>query len=160
MLVDDRGDIWVIDFERSGPGPILQDFVELEADLLNRLVASEGRDFAKTFALGVWSAFPTTLDQLPLLPDVASPQMNKAMQVIVSLRRLAHQCTGESDARPYLWGLMLNALFRATLLPGDEAHQREQLRALMLASILCHRLEHWGQPWPPKHWPNIYDDRR
>lgn len=157
MLVDDRGDIWAIDFERSGAGPILQDFVELEADLLNRLAASDGRDFANTYTLGVWGALPTTLDQLSLLPAAASPRLTKAMQVIAILRRLAHQCTGESDARPYLWGLMLNALFRATLLPSDEHHEREQMRALMLGSILCHRLDHWEQNWPPEHWPSIFE---
>ena len=37
VFVDTRHDVWVIDFERTGPGPILQDFVELETDILTRL---------------------------------------------------------------------------------------------------------------------------
>jgi hypothetical protein len=74
------------------------------------------------------------------------------MQVIAGLRKLAYQCSGEIDSLPYLWGLLLNALFRAGLQPRNgKAHQLK--RTLMLASIICHRLDHWNDPrWPPSNW--------
>ncbi len=37
LLVDNQKNVWVIDFERCGEGHILQDFIELEADIFNRL---------------------------------------------------------------------------------------------------------------------------
>ncbi len=37
LLVDIQKNVWVIDFERCGEGHILQDFIELEADIFNRL---------------------------------------------------------------------------------------------------------------------------
>ncbi len=41
LLIDSRKNAWVIDFERSGEGHVLQDFIELESDILNRLEAGE-----------------------------------------------------------------------------------------------------------------------
>jgi thiamine kinase-like enzyme len=35
LLIDDSNNIWVIDFERTGEGHVLQDFIELESDLIN-----------------------------------------------------------------------------------------------------------------------------
>jgi CheY-like chemotaxis protein len=154
ILVDENRHMWVIDFERSGFGPILQDFVELEIDILTRLSNIPEHDFTTFYVLTVWIARLGHIDELPLLPRSTNLELIKAMQVIASLRRLARECTGETDLRPYLWGLILNALFRASL----QQHPRylpNRQRALMLASILCHRLDHWETNWPPAEWPAI-----
>jgi len=155
ILVDENRHMWVIDFERSGFGPILQDFIELEIDILTRMSNIPEHDFTTFYVLAVWIASPDHIDELPLLPRSTNPELIKTMQVIASLRRLARECTGETDTRPYLWGLILNALFRASLLQNPH-HRSSQQRALMLASLLCHRLDHWETKWPPAEWPAIY----
>lgn len=147
MLVDEHRHIWAIDFERSGPGPILQDFVELEVDIITRLAGLPEDDFMSLYTLGVWLARSKNFHELPDLPADVAPHMKKTMQVITCLRRLAGECSGETDARQYLWGMICNVLFRATLLPPKK--QRSQHRALMLGSIFCHRLDRWDEPWPP-----------
>ncbi|GAB4493855.1 MAG: hypothetical protein Fur0016_29840 [Anaerolineales bacterium] len=80
------------------------------------------------------------------------------MLTISHLRLLAHKCTGISDARQYLLGLLFNTLFRATISTTNQRKQIQQ-RALMLASILCHRLDHWEEAWPPPQWFNFIHQR-
>jgi len=152
MLVDDNGNIWVIDFERSGPGPVLQDFVELETDIITRLVNLPEEDFGSFYTLCWLVSQPTRLGEHDFPASIRHPQLSKAAQVIAALRRLARECTGEFDSYPYLWSMLLNVLFRISLLDA-EAQQRSYQRAVMFGSILCHRLEHWGETWPPAEWP-------
>lgn len=151
LLIDDREDAWVVDFERSGDGPILQDFVELESDIVNRLTYM-GDDFELFYALCLSIARPEQLHPIEVLASAAAPDLMKPLQVISSIRDLAQRLTGITDAYQYLLGLLFNTLFRASILHLPHRLTSRQ-RALMLASILCHRLDHWGRPWPPAEWP-------
>ena len=72
------------------------------------------------------------------------PRIRKALQTISLLRSLAVKCTGICDARQYLLGLLFNAIFRATI-NNNEKYRDRQIRALMLAGIFCHRLDHWNE---------------
>ncbi len=148
LLVDRKLNAWVIDFERTGEGPILQDFVELEADLLTRLETS-GDNIASLESL--WKAVAAPKEIRALAPSEiqsADDHIHKALATVSLLRSLAAQCTKITDARQYVTGLLLNEIFRATLPSQHDGKRRE--RALMLASIFCHRLEHWDEDWPPE----------
>ncbi|HSO27297.1 MAG TPA: phosphotransferase, partial [Anaerolineales bacterium] len=153
LLIDRNNHAWVIDFERSGPGPILQDLIELEADILNRLTCNSFNraDFYRLCIL--------VLREEDLQPNaettcLSSPEARKALDVITFLRRLAGEYIHpQSDAREYLWGLLFNALFRASISDVNTDHCLD--RPLRLAGMICHRLEHWGAPWPPTNWPTI-----
>jgi hypothetical protein len=152
LLIDSKKNAWVIDFERSGEGHALQDFVELEADLLNRLPDSSD-NYPEFFNLWLTVIQPADLGPITQPDNVSNPpEILKAIQTVSILRTLARQCTEIADFRQYLWGLLFNALFRATIITKDENHQKSQMRALMLASIICHRLEHWDESWPPAAW--------
>ena len=155
MLVDDNRQIWVVDFERTGWGPILQDFIELESDIINRL--ADINDFPGFYRLCIWAAREKHLDDLPVPFSLPNQRLEKTYRVIRTLRRLANEVTRERDARPYLWGLVFNALFRASLVLKDENALIQRppnlMRSLMFASILAHRLDHWDEPWPPPDWP-------
>jgi CheY-like chemotaxis protein len=146
LLIDDNRHAWVIDFERSGWGPILQDFVELESDLINRLTCSDD-NFPAFYELCLRVASCKTLEPLENVEKIQNMEIQKILHTISILRKLARKCTDTTDAWPYLIGLLFNTLFRATIVKG-----LAQQRALMLASILCHRLDHWDEPWPPKNW--------
>jgi hypothetical protein len=156
MLVDNNRSIWVVDFERTGFGPILQDIVELEADIISRLANLETGDFRSFYQLCIWAASHRSLEvsQSPILKN--TPKLEKAVMVIRRLRCLANGISPDKDTRPYLWGLLLNALFRVSLATSGPPYPQETLRSLMFASILCHRLDHWNEDWPPSDWPPLY----
>jgi DNA-binding NarL/FixJ family response regulator len=153
LLVDENRNAWVIDFERSGEGHILQDFVELESDIINRLISSN-ENLPSFYQLCLYITQDTELKRLNNTDQIADPDVKKSIQTISLLRKLAREISGFSDARQYLLGLLFNTLFRATII-SDSARQIGQFRALMLASIICHRLDHWNDPWPPKEWREL-----
>lgn len=151
LLVDANGNIWVVDFERTGPGHILQDFIELESDIINRLPCTD-ENFAAFLSICLAACEQKEIKGMELTESVeAQTDMKKALLTISHLRALARECTGILDARQYLLGLLFNTLFRATISTTNQ-RKKSQQRALMLASIICHRLDHWNEVWPPLHW--------
>lgn len=138
-----RDHAWVIDFERSGPGPILRDVTELEVDILTRLVAPTRTDPVAFYRLAAALAHPTG-PQAPIdtLADAdPDPETAKALATIQGLRILAHRVIQIDDQREYLWGLLMDALFVALL---HEKPTIQQDRALILSAVLCNRLEQWN----------------
>ena len=158
LLVDNQKNAWVIDFERSGEGHALQDFIELEADLINRLEAHSGdvNAYRKMCLLVARQTQITGLDESEM--ENGNPRIRKALQTISVLRTLACQCTQIKDARQYLLGLLFNTLFRATINKSEKSRSRQN-RALILAGIFCHRLDHWNEPWPPEQWMSILQNQ-
>ncbi|MEK6752596.1 MAG: phosphotransferase [Chloroflexota bacterium] len=146
LLVDNKKNVWVIDFERCGEGHILQDFVELEADIFNRL-EEHNDNFPAYFKMCF-----TVLKQKNIHgfepSEIASedPRIEKALQTISALRALAAQYTKITDAHEYLCGLLFNMMFRAAMIHKTDPHQKNQ-RSLLLASLICDRLDHWDKPW-------------
>jgi hypothetical protein len=154
LLVDSRKNTWVIDFERTGEGHALQDFIELEADIINRLDAFFDHP-SSFYQLCIVVARQTNIKKLEENElRSTDPRIEKALKAISLLRSLALQCTGIQDARQYLLGLLFNAIFRATI-NNSVRYRKHQQQALMLAAIFCHRLEHWNEPWPPEEWMPI-----
>jgi CheY-like chemotaxis protein len=133
---------WLIDFERSGPGPILRDVTELEVDILTRLVAPTQPDPISFFHLATALARPTEPQALiPTLGDTdLDSETAKALATLQGLRTLAHQVIQIEDQREYLWGLLLDALFVAVL---HEQPTIQRDRALILSTVLCNRLDQW-----------------
>ena len=153
LLIDEHRNAWVIDFERSGEGHILQDFIELEGDLINRLISSS-ENLPSFYQLCVHITKDSELKELENIDQLSNPDVIKSIQTISLLRELARKTTGITDARQYLLGLLFNTLFRATII-DESIQQLSQHRALMLASIICHRLDHWNEPWPPEEWREL-----
>jgi ActR/RegA family two-component response regulator len=146
---------WPIDFERTGPGPILRDFVELIQDVLTRLARFEDRDLPIFYELAVALCGPSTPAE-PMRPTAAiqnHPEALKAFQVVQELQNLAHERARYNDRREYLWGLLLNNLFVVTLLTEEDPRRA---RTLLLAGVICARLSRWNRPdWPPRDWPPV-----
>jgi CheY-like chemotaxis protein len=153
LLVDENNNAWVIDFERCGEGHILQDFIELEADIINRVKADkDGNSF---FKLCIAVTTPKEIKSISVNNARSiDPEMRKSLEIIAIIRNLARETGGSSSAREYLLGLLFNAIFRATITPNKPL-TGNQKRALMLASIICHRLDHWDEPWPPEEWRDL-----
>jgi CheY-like chemotaxis protein len=154
LLVDENHNAWVIDFERCGEGHILQDFIELETDIINRINTDKG-NFHSFFQLCLAVTTPMEIQAIPVDDaGLSDPDIRKSLEIISMIRALAYETTGVSDAREYMLGLLFNSIFRATIIPKDKL-SHSQHRALMLASIICHRLDHWNDPWPPEEWREL-----
>ena len=154
LLIDSRKNAWVIDFERTGEGHALQDFIELEADIINRLdvFTDNPLSFYRTCLVLASQTQIKGLEENQITDW--DPRIEKALKTISTLRSLALKCTGIQDARQYTLGLLFNGIFRATI-NKSERYRKHQQQALMLAAIFCHRLEHWNESWPPEEWMPI-----
>jgi CheY-like chemotaxis protein len=151
LLVDNTLHGWVVDFERSGEGHALQDFIELEFDVITRMTSVK-EHFPAFYHLCITIAGAYMIDDIPFdNPALADEDTQKLLKIISIIRKLASKCTGITDARQYLLGLFFNTIFRATIIT-KERQDKSQLRLWMLASILCHRLDHWEEVWPPESW--------
>lgn len=145
-LFVEQGRAWIIDFERTGPGHALRDFAELEVDIFTRLAQGKQLDWPALLALAQTIVQPTT----PATPVVLSPAVAnngaaaKAVAVINEIRALAQELVRHSDQREYLWGMLFDALFIASIHSADE---EQKLRAMLLSTVICERLRTWGSPW-------------
>jgi hypothetical protein len=155
LLVDNTQHGWVVDFERCGEGHALQDFIELEFDVITRMTST--KDHVPNFYnLCVAIAGAKKINEIPNNdPALADAETQKLLAIISIIRRLANRCTEIKDARQYLMGLFFNTIFRATLVTKDR-QDKSQLRLWMLASILCQRLDHWDEPWPLSEWKDSH----
>ena len=148
LLVDSQRNIWVIDFERCGEGHILQDFIELEADIFNRL-EEHNADLTATLKCVSLCLNKKIYNRFDILECTSTdPRIEKALQTISVLRSLALQHTKIKDAREYLYGLLFNMIFRASMI--HKTGLKNNQRSLWIASLICHRLDHWDDAsWPP-----------
>jgi hypothetical protein len=123
-------------------------------DIVTRLAWKKGdKDLKEFFRLAVYLADPYYLrENYDPTEQFKNPELRKAFNVIRGLRWIAHDTTMFNDFREYIWSLLFDSIFVATL-PSEESHQHE--RALLYSSVLCSRLQHWGKEWPPEEWKSI-----
>jgi hypothetical protein len=153
--------MWLIDFERSGPGPIFADWVELETDILTRLLRTSASRPLEFLHLVISLLSPDSAKFWdPDLPLGAGPDIEKAFLAIKTIRKHARVTTGE-DTRLYRWALLLNTAFRLTLPirkednPIDEGDLPLDERCVLLGGVICRSLESASTgAWPPKGWNN------
>lgn len=153
-----RGLAWPIDFERTGPGPILRDFVELVHDILTRLSRIEPKDTLVLYELAVALCQP----QAPEVKMRSTTAIHKhtaarrAFEVIQGIQELAYSRAHYEDRQEYLWGLLLNSIFMATILKEQNELDPRYTRTLLVASVICGRLDSWySNNWPPSDWPQV-----
>jgi FixJ family two-component response regulator len=155
-LFVDKDRAWPIDFERTGPGPILRDFVELTQDIMTRIGRLGAGDLDVMYELIMAICASQLADtSMPISAAIRdNAEALKALEVVRGLQCLAYERAQYDDQREYLWGLLLNNMFVLTLLPEDSGRQA---RTLLFASVICSRLDHWERrsAWPPKDWPPI-----
>lgn len=146
---------WAIDFEQSGPGPILRDFVKLERDIVTRMMPLAGGDTEEFFRFALALTAPRTAKEAVRLSDTPQPpaEFEKAAAVVSGLRAMAADVTGFRDMREYYWGLLLVSLLSSTITHKDSPQRG---RAMLLAAVVASRLEQWHEHWPPgwaRRWP-------
>jgi streptomycin 6-kinase len=142
---------WIIDFERTGPGHALRDFAELEVDIFTRLANPQQLDWPTLLELALALVRPAT-PTAAIMPTAlinATPAALKALNVIKEVRSLAQEVVHHTDQREYLWSMLFDALFIASI---GSAAPDQQLRAMLLSALICERLSSWGEQWPPVDW--------
>lgn len=138
-LFTDGERVWLVDFERTGYGPIYADFCELEIDVLTRLLSPEVPD--EEFHRLVCALVDFNASDAP---TECSDETLKALNFVRGLRQLAFETTGKVHTFEYQWGLLCDSLFvagmRTTAQTGvDQTVQRD--RAWTYASMLCSQIE-------------------
>ncbi len=129
---------WIIDFERTGCSHALRDFAELEVDIYTRLADSFLAWETLYELANVLIAAPQPDSVLqPTLMLSMHPEATKALAVIQTVRQLAVTAAPYADQREYLWALLLDALYVASVRSID---LRQRQRAILLASVICERL--------------------
>lgn len=133
---------WVIDFERTGPGHALHDFIELEMDIITHIIPWEERSplvFLKLIDLLTAPSSPVSTTPSTAKTDTVfnDREIEKAMQVIIGLRRLAYKVTEYTEFREYLWGLLIHNVFAASIRPLD---QKQRERAVIFSALICTKL--------------------
>ena len=108
VLVDERDNIYVIDFSETRPRNIFSDFARLEPIVKFEQVPIESSDDLRRlliFEQGLLSA--TTLDHVPNEYPGSNAAVDKAHEVIALMRRLADTATiFETDIVPYWLALL------------------------------------------------------
>jgi hypothetical protein len=155
-LFIDQDHAWAIDFERSGPSHILRDFVELEQNIVTRLMVLPENDLHLFYQVVLSLTKPVLPRETILIHREfkKDAEITKALEVINALRSLAQSVTQYQDMHEYYWGLLLDAAFSLML---AETYSPRWWRALLFSSLLCTRLKDWGRTWPPRGLPTSYD---
>lgn len=151
-LFVDSNYAWVIDFERSGPGHRLRDFIEMEVDIFTRLgPGSHGNEWNSELLLAgmlITSKFDFPLET-NIYDRITDPRLKKSLAVIQRHRKICAEVANFSDFREYLWGLLFDLVFLAVLIDQNKS-QRD--RALLLGGVICERLKIGNiENWPPEH---------
>jgi len=170
IFVDEHCKTYVLDYERSGPGYILRDFAELEADIRLRLTPIAPDQLRLLYALDLALLAPTRGSSEPPPPvwhrmrglDAdAAHWLQKAFEAICALRQLARNLTGELDQmNQYYWALLMETLIsvlRKYSDVEDSARAAAIVRATLSAALIAERLAAWNDDWPPRGWPRPED---
>ncbi|MBM4379743.1 MAG: isochorismatase family protein [Deltaproteobacteria bacterium] len=157
VLMDDVGNVWVIDFFHTGPGHVWKDLVKLESDLL--YLFTPLRDEAELReALRISHALREVEDlRAPLpesLPGLEAPALQRAWTVLRELRLLGAERTRE-DRNP--WQLDVALLrYAVHTLSFDEASPLQKRWALASAGGWAQDTEE-GTPRAPVLRPGWVD---
>lgn len=159
MFVDQDKNVWLIDFFKTGWGPILRDFGELETVIRFELLQSANLTALYEFEKAILS--PSGFDEPLSFPNrFGLPELDKALQALTMLRSLALKVYESADMYEYYVGLLYYALRMITwdgISSMDQGrYPARQRHALLSAALVAYRLQQWeaweGAP-EKRRWP-------
>jgi CheY-like chemotaxis protein len=142
VLVDSIDRTWLIDFYKTGWGPALRDFVELESVIKFELLQSD----SLLLRWDLENALLTTktLDEPIKCNSKPFPKQARALAAIQRLRELARLLTDTNDVREYYMGLLFCALKEMVGFTSASGGERcctiAQYHALLSAAMICDKL--------------------
>lgn len=155
IFVDEDNKIWLIDFFKTGWGPILRDYAELECAIKFELI-----DTNNLGALYEFEKALLTPDHFGKPIEFANKfhvgELDRAQSAIAKLRKLAQDDLESLDIREYYIGIFYYAIKMMTWEGVSSAeidrYPIRQRHALMSAAMIAYRLENWGDNW--QGWPD------
>lgn len=173
LFVTSQGTTIWIDYERTGLGYILQDFVRLEFDVLTRMIQQSDDESGWRSLFYLYTAVIRN-NELTAVIDLLSQdhELQKAVSVVTKIREEArNHARGKLDTRQYLMAMLFDAVFRSTLRQprisedaDDDTLQRyndelktweiEKRRAMLIGALIIDKIdaERKTKPWPPPNW--------
>ena len=141
ILVDERENVYVIDFSETKPRNIVSDFARVEPIVKFELVRLEHENDLKAlleFEVGLTSV--TRLDQRPPLTYSGSdPMVEKGYHLICQMRRYADTVTlFETDLIPY-WLAVLEWTY--SVVSYGSASRLQKLYAAYSAALICRSIQ-------------------
>src|SRR5437016_4372156 len=110
VMVSKSGRTWLIDFYRTGWGPALRDFAQIESDIKFDLLGTDSLRLRYDLEKALLA--PERMDDQITLNSKPSAQQARAVAAIQQLRQLAYALTDTEDAREYYMALLFYALRR------------------------------------------------
>jgi len=161
VLVDRSGRTWIVDFGRTGWGPLIRDFASLETsvkfDMLKGADAAERHELERHL-LAV-RRLGEEIDTKGVKSEVA-----KALRVIGQIRSQAADVVGPR-MEPYLVGLLFCAVERLLGYQPELKYLKEEItvftHALLSMGMICQRLAAWEEPLqhlPPQATHSLWVD--
>ena len=158
IIVDNDNRTYLIDYERTGRGYYLRDFIELEKDIRLRLLRLDSDQIALAAHLDCLLFGQEAPDLLPdwrdpdhaVFSESSRKELNKAFQAICAIRQAAADFGGLLRLDEYYWALLMETLLTVT---DPRVTGVAFQRALLSASLICERLERWRNTekgWPPE----------
>ncbi len=146
ILVDKDGKTWLIDFFKTGWGPALRDFAELETVIKFELLQTDS--LLARYELEKALLAPRTFSEsIPFENRSRVPELERARATIQRLRELARSLTDIEDVREYYIALLFYALREIigfTSKPeGMKCCNISQYHALLSAAMICDMLPWW-----------------
>lgn len=140
VLVNPQGQTWLIDFSNTGQGPLLRDFISLEAAIKFEMLTPSDMQMRYTMEQQL-----TTCTHLNEKLEIAnlSPEGQKALQAISRIRGQASKVIGD-ELKAYLEGLLFYALGYLVTYDPTVRHTRHELapylHSLLSAAMLVQQL--------------------
>jgi len=143
VLVGQSGNTWLIDFDRTGWGPALRDFAEMESDIKFNLL--ESHSLRERLDLEVALLSPAVLTQPVALKRNPTSDQLRAIASINRIRRLASELTDTEGVSEYYIALLFYALKRivgfTSSADDDSAPSLSRYHALLSAAMTCSTLQ-------------------
>jgi anti-anti-sigma factor len=144
VLMDETGNLWLIDFAETRYSHILRDIVKLEAVILGEMVPIDSREtLADLSCIAARFLSAGSLADIPEIPaGIADPAMEKAFRVVRALREHADRITqDDNDISQYFLGLLP---FTLSLLSYSSVSGYQKEYGWIAASLICRRLMETG----------------
>jgi hypothetical protein len=142
IIVSELERTWLIDFYKTGWGPALRDFAELESDIKFDMLSTES--LRERFDLERALLATQRLDE-PVKLTKPSPQQSRAIETVKHLRELACRLTDTESTREYFMSLLFFALKRIVGFTSPNVDEQvgtpQQYHALLSAAMICERLQ-------------------
>ena len=155
MFIDEDNRVWLIDFFKTGWGPILRDFTELECAIKFELL--DTNNFRALYEFEKALLTPDRFDRsIEFANNFHIDDFNRALIAIIKLRKLAHDVFESFDMKEYYIGLLYYAIKMITWEGVSSAevdrYPIRQRHALLSAAMISHRLTGWSNMWDG--WPD------